>query len=169
MSPTATAVILLLALVVDYMSVGPDSLRDRFAFLLALPGFRDGFNGSPIDQWTVQRLSEAIGYLLDQTGTAYIAGASINVLLGAGVGILAIYTVGCLLPVKASTKLGRFAALTFPTSAARRLNWKLWLVAFLLGILSDVCRGAVGELTNGAVVALTALVAPLPTLLFGAA
>ncbi|MEV4708886.1 hypothetical protein [Actinoplanes sp. NPDC049316] len=169
MSPTGVAVVLLLALVVDYMSVGPDSLRDRLAFLLAVPGFRDGFNGSPLDAWTVQRLHDAIGFLLEQTDGAYIAGASINVLIGAGVGILALYTVGCLLPVKAASKLGRFAAMTFPTSAIRRLNWKLWLCAFLLGILADLGRGVIGEATEGAVVALTDLVGPLPILLFGAA
>jgi hypothetical protein len=169
MSPTAVAVVLILALVVDYMSVGPDSLRDRLAFLLAVPGFRDGFNGSPLDAWTVQRLHDGLGYLLAQTDGAYIAGASINVLLGAGVGILAIYTIGCLLPDRAASKLGRFAGLSFPSTGMHRINWKLWLCAFLLGILADLGRGVIGEATEGLVVALTALVAPLPTLLFGAA
>jgi hypothetical protein len=56
MSPTATALVLLLALVVDYMSVGPNSIRDRIAFLLAVPAIREGFNGSPLDGWTVDLL-----------------------------------------------------------------------------------------------------------------
>lgn len=169
MSPTGVCVVLLLALVVDYMSVGADSLRDRLAFLLAVPGFRDGFNGSPLDAWTVQRLSDTIGYLLAQTKGAYIAGASINILLGAAVGILALYTVGCLLPTRASKRLGRWAAISFPKSTIHRLNWKLWLCAFLLGILADLGRGLIGETTEGLVVMLTGLVAPLPILLFGAA
>jgi hypothetical protein len=33
MSPAAVAVLLVLALLVDYLSVGPDSLRDRAAFV----------------------------------------------------------------------------------------------------------------------------------------
>lgn len=168
MSPTGVAVVLLLALVVDYMSVGPDSFRDRIAFLLAVPAFRDGFNGSPLDAWTVQRLSDSIGYLLEQTKGAYIAGASSNVLVGASVGVLAIYTIGCLLPTKTSTRLGRFAAINFPKSSIHRLNWKLWLCAFLLGILADLGRGVIGEATEGLVVALANIVAPLPILLFGA-
>ncbi|MEK8108636.1 hypothetical protein NKG94_34370 [Micromonospora sp. M12] len=82
MSPTAVAVLLLLALVVDYMSVGPNSLRDRLAFLLAVPAVREGFNDSPLDKWTVGAATGAIEKLLDTTGGAYIAGASVNAVLG---------------------------------------------------------------------------------------
>lgn len=167
MSPTATAMVLLLALVIDYMSVGPNSIRDRIAFLLAVPAVREGFNGSPLDGWTVDTLRMLIQQLLDATKGAYIAGASINLLVGAAVGILWIYTIGCLLPVKASRKLGRFATLTFPQSALYRLNGKLWIAAILLGMLADLPRGIVGELTLGSVNFLTGIVAPLPTMLFG--
>ncbi|XVU25837.1 hypothetical protein ACQPZJ_01895 [Actinoplanes sp. CA-054009] len=168
-SPTGVAVVLLFALVIDYMSVGADSIRDRAAFLLAVPAFHDGFDGSPADRWTVQRLSELIGYLLEQTGGARMAGASINTIVGALVGILFVYTVGCLLPVKASKKLGRFATLTFPRTGVFRINWRLWLCAFLLGVLCDLAQGLIGDLTNGAVGLLVGLVAPLPMTLFGAA
>ena len=168
-SPTGVAVLLLLGLVIDYMSVGPDSLRDRLAFILAVPAFHDGFDGSPIDRWTVQQLSQIIGALLEQTGGARMAGASINTLVGAAVGILFIYTVGCLLPVKASKKLGRFATLAFPKTGVFRINWRLWLCAFLLGILCDLAQGLVGDLTNGAVSMLIGVVEPLPKMLFGAA
>lgn len=169
MSPTAVAVLLLLALVVDYMSVGPNSIRDRLAFFLAVPAIREGFNGSPLDQWTVGALTGLIEQLLDSTGTAYIAGASVNAVLGAAVGILFIYTVGCLLPVKASKRLGRFATLTFPQSPLYRLNTQLWIVAVLLGMMADLPAGAVGDLTEGSVDLITGLVAPLPAFLFGAA
>jgi hypothetical protein len=167
MSPTATALVLLLALVIDYMSVGPNSIRDRIAFLLAVPAVREGFNGSPLDGWTVDTLRQLIQSLLDATKGAYIAGASINLLIGGLVGILWIYTVGCLLPVKFSKKLGRFATLTFPQSALFRLNGKLWLAAILLGMLADLPRGIIGELTLGSVNFLTGIVAPLPAMLFG--
>jgi hypothetical protein len=167
MSPTATAMVLLLALVVDWMSVGPNSIRDRLAFLLAVPAIREGFNGSPLDGWTVDTLRQLVQSLLDATKGAYIAGASINLLLGGLVGILWLYTVGCLLPMKASKKLGRFATLTFPQSAMHRLNGRLWIAAILLGMLADLPRGIVGELTLGSVDFMTGIVAPIPTMLFG--
>lgn len=167
MSPTATALVLLLALVVDWMSIGGNSIRDRIAFLLAVPAIREGFNGSPLDGWTVDFLRTMIQTLLDATGGAYIAGASINLLIGGAVGILWIYTIGCLLPVKASKKLGRFATLTFPQSPLYRLNGKLWIAAILLGMLADLPRGLVGELTNGSIDFLTGVVAPIPAMLFG--
>lgn len=169
MTPTSVAIVLVLAFVVDYMSVGPDSLRDRLAFLLALAGFRDGFNESPADAWTVEKLHDGIGWLLDQTNGAYIAGASINTLVGALVGCLALFAVGCVIPDRFAGKLGRFAALKFPTSAARRINYKLWALAFLLGVLADLGRGIIGEATESTVVALTYFVAPIPLALFGSA
>ena len=168
MSPTGVAVLLLLALVVDWMSVGPDSIRDKLAFLMALPAIREGFNGSPLDAWTVDALSRFIDALLGMTGSAYIAGAAVNIVLSASVGILAIYTVGVLLPQKFSTKLGRFAQLSFPASTGYRLNGRLWLCAALLGLLADLPGGAVGNLLSGAIAALTEVVQPLPNLLFGA-
>lgn len=167
MTPTSVFIVLMLAFVIDYMSIGKDSLRDRLAFLLAIAGFRDGFDGSPADKWTVGKLSDGIGWLLDQADGAYVAGTSINIAIGAGVGVLAIYAVGCLLPNKASAKVGRWATLNFPKSSAGRINWKLWAIAFLLGVLADLGRGMVGELTEGAVVALTFFVAPIPIMLFG--
>ncbi|WP_143194331.1 hypothetical protein [Micromonospora sp. CB01531] len=169
MSPTAVAVLLLLALVIDYMSVGPNSIRDRLAFLLAVPAIREGFDGSPLDQWTVQTASSFIEQLLDATGGAYVAGASINAILGALVGMLFIYVIGCMLPVKASKKLGRFATLTFPQSPLYRLNTRLWIAAVLLGLMADLPGGTVGDVTRGCVDFLTGLVAPLPAWLFGAA
>lgn len=167
MSPTGVAVLLLLALVVDYLSVGPDSIRDRLAFFLGLPAIREGFNGGPLDQWTVGALSSGIDALKQAAGGSYIAGAITSVVLGAGVGILAIYTVGALLPVKASKRLGRFAQISFPVSPMYRMNWRLWLCAALLGLLADLPQGSVGELLRGAIGWLTTWVAVIPNLLFG--
>jgi hypothetical protein len=169
MSPTATCILLLLALVVDWMSVGPNSIRDRVAFFFALAAVREGFNGSPLDQWTVGFLGGVIDQLLQATGGAYIAGASVNAVVGAAVGILWIYTIGCVLPVKASKKLGRFATLSFPQSPLYRLNSQMWVLAFLLGMLSDLPGGAIGGLTEWSINFVTALVAPLPAYLFGSA
>ncbi|MEU5945152.1 hypothetical protein ABZ793_06265 [Micromonospora sp. NPDC047465] len=169
MSPTAVAILLLLALVVDYMSIGPNSLRDRLAFLMAVPAIKEGFDGSPADAKTVAALGGVIESLLDSTGGAYIAGASVNAVLGVSIGLLWIYTIGCMLPVKMGKKLGRFATLTWPQSPLYRLNAKMWIVAILLGMMSDLPGGLIGDITRSLVDIVTGLVAPLPALLFGAA
>ncbi|MFD1085203.1 hypothetical protein [Micromonospora andamanensis] len=169
MSPTAVAILLLLALIIDYMSVGPNSIRDRLAFIVAVPTIREGFDGSPLDEKTVETLGSIIESLLDSTGGAYIAGASVNTVIGAGIGLLWIYAVGCMLPVKTSKKLGRFATLAFPQSPLYRLNARLWIVAVLLGLMSDLPGGLVGDVTRALVDIAATLVAPLPAILFGAA
>ncbi len=169
MSPTATAILLLLAFVIDYMSVGPNSLRDRLAFLMALPAIREGFDDSPLDNWTVDTATAAIEMLLDTPimSGSYMAGMAISAFLGACVGLVFIYTVGCLLPVKASKKLGRFATLSFPQSPLFRVNWKLWIAAAILGLLADLPGGVIGGLTEGSVDFLAGFFAPLPAWLFG--
>jgi hypothetical protein len=168
MSPTGVAILLLLALVVDYTSFGPNSIRDRLAFLMGVVAIRQGFNGSPLDQWTVGALTGGIEALKDMAGGAYIAGAATQLVLSALVGILAIYTIGVLLPVKAQARLGKFATLSFKDSPMNRINWQLWTMALLLGLLADLPGGAVGGLVNTGISALTEIFQPLPNFLFGA-
>jgi hypothetical protein len=168
MSPTGVAVLIMLALVIDWMSFGPDSLRDKIAFLIAIVSFRQGFNGSPLDNWTVGAITELINTLKSMAGSAYIAGAVTQVVLSAAVGVLAVYAVGCLMPAKFSKKLGKFAELAFPTSTPKRINTKLWVIAALLGMLAELPGGIVGRLLTTGIDALTQLVSPLPALLFGA-
>lgn len=167
MSPTGVAVLLLLALVVDYMSVGPNSIRDRLAFLLGLPAIREGFNGSQLDVWTVGALTTAIDTLKQAAGNAYIAGAVTSVVLGAAVGVLAIYTVGALMPDKAARKLGRFATIKFPATPMYRINVKLWICAALLALLADLPSGLVGTVLRWAIDGLVGLAATVPFTLFG--
>jgi hypothetical protein len=169
MSPTGVAVLLLLALVVDYMSIGPTWARDRLAFLMAVPALREGFDGSPADQQTVAAVAKLIQRLLDSTGTARIAGASANFLVGVIVGLVIIYVVGCLLPTKLSKRLGRFATLTFPQSPMYRLNGRLWAAAAVIGMMSDLPGGLVGDAIRVAVDVLTSIMSPIPAALFGAA
>lgn len=178
MSPTGIFALLLTALLVDWMSIGPDWVRDRLAFLLGLPAIRAGWNGSPADRWTVDMLSTWIDQI-KASGNATVAQAATVQVLGVGVGLLAVYCVGVLLPVKASAKLGRFAMLTFRKGGAAggggavgkasglRLNGRLWLCAYLLGIMAELPKGLVGAIVLGSVNGLTALVAPLPNTLFG--
>jgi len=168
LGPNGVAALLLLALVVDWMSVGPNSLRDRLAFLLGIVAIRAGFNGSPLDHWTVGALDQLIDSAKKMTGGAYIAGASTQFLLSVLVGVLAIYTLGALLPDKMQTKLGPFAKISFPTSATHRINYKLWTMAILLGLLGDLGGGMIGGIVNGGIGILTELFQPLPNLLFGA-
>lgn len=168
MAPTTVAVLLLLALVVDYLSVGPDSIRDRLAFFLALPAIYEGFNGSPLDQWTVQAGTNLIQKGLDMTGGAYIAAASATIVFSAAIGIYAIYVVGVLLPSKLSNKLGQIVSFQWKDSGLHRLNWQLWIAAIILGMLCDLPGGAVGETLQWVVSLLAQLVSPLPNWLFGA-
>jgi hypothetical protein len=167
MTPTATALLLMTAFLVDYMSIGPNSLRDRIAFLLAVPAIREGFNGSPLDQRTVTVLSNCIDAVKHTLSGAYIAGAVTAAILSAFVFCIAVYAVGALMPDKWSKKLGRLAALKFPTSAVYRINWKLWACAAVIGMMSDLLRGWSADLVVGGVDALTSLTAGLPALIYG--
>lgn len=168
MSPTGVAVLLLLALTIDWMSIGPDSFRDRIAFVMGIAAVREGWNGSQLDQWTVNLFSNFIEQLKATAGGgAYIAGATTSAVLSAAIACLAIYAVGCLLPTKASAKLGKFANLTFPTSASKHINSKLWVLAIILGLLSDLAGGLVGEIVNGAIDGAAQVCAGLPQTLFG--
>jgi hypothetical protein len=167
MTPTATALLLILAFTFDYMSIGPNSLRDRIAFLLAVPAIREGFNGSPIDQWTVTVLSNCIDAVKHTLNGAYIAGAVTAYILSALVFFVAVYAVGALAPNKWAKPLGRLAGLKFPTSGIYRINWKLWACAAVLGLMSDLLRGWAGYLVIGGVDFLASITAGLPMLIFG--
>ena len=167
LTPTGVSVLLMLALVVDYMSIGPGSIRDRIAFFMALPAIRAGFGGGPLEAWTVDKLSQLIDSLKGLAGASYIAGTATDVFVGAVVGVLAIYTVGVLLPVKAAKRFGAFAQLTWGASPGQRLNGRLWASAILLGVLADVPHGIVGDLLRGGIDFLSSWVGLLPGLLFG--
>lgn len=167
MSPTGVFALLLLALVVDWMSIGPNSIRDRLAFFMGLAAIRQGFDGSPLDHWTVGFLTSLINQLKSMAGSAYIAGAATQLLLGAAIGVLAIYTAGALMPTKASKWLGRFASIKFPTSALHRINYKLWACAALLGMLADLAGGTVGQIVATAIDLDVSICASIPFSLFG--
>lgn len=167
MSPTAVAVLLLAALVVDFLSVGPNSIRDRLAFLMGMTAIRQGFDGSPLDRWTVQQLSAVIDAAKDGAKGAYIAGAITSQLLGACVLILAVFAIGCLMPDKFAGRLGRFAAISFPSSGVHRMNWKLWICAFFLGLMSDLPVGWGGDTLRMCVDFVGRIMAFIPNSIFG--
>jgi hypothetical protein len=180
MSPTAVAILLILALVIDYMSFGPNSIRDRIAFCLAVPAIAEGFNGGPLERFTVGALGMAINQGKAVAGDSYIAGADTPKLIGALVGVLFIYTLGVLMPDKWSTRFGPWARLAFSTRGGgpsgpgiggtgvkHRLNWRLWTCAALMGVLYGLPQGAVGETMRGFITVLDSIAAPLPAALFG--
>jgi hypothetical protein len=169
MSPTGVAVLLLMAFAVDYISIGPNWLRDRIAFTMYIAAIYEGFNGSRIDAWTLERLTGIIRWALDQpmfTG-AYIVGASAAAVVGVLVFVVWVYGVGCLLPTKASKRLGRFASINFPASGVWAVNGRLLAVAIILALFGDVPVAWVGDLTTGSNQMLAQLYAPLPRLLLG--
>lgn len=148
MPPTAVAVTLLLALLIDWSSFGPNSLRDRIAFCLACPAIREGFDGSPLDQWTVQQLHRLIEALLHSppVSGSRLAGASVNMLIGVLIGLTWLYAMLCMLPIKGKLPkwMGRAVTLSWPTSPMGRLNLPLWGVAAVLGLMADLPGGAIG-------------------------
>jgi len=169
MSPTGVAVLLLLAIAVDYISIGPNWLRDRLAFLMAVPAVYEGFNNSTADHWTFQRLTGFLEWALDQPilSGAYIGGASASAVLGILVFGVWLYGLGAILPAKFSKRLGRIATINFPPSGVWAINWRLWIVAIALGLLGDVPVAWVGDLTEGTNQLLADVFAPLPRLLLG--
>ncbi|MBB5872000.1 hypothetical protein F4553_005379 [Allocatelliglobosispora scoriae] len=167
LSPAGVASMLILAFVIDYLSIGPDNWRDKVAFLIALPMLRMGFDGGPLDTWTVGALSGAIDALKAAGGGSYIAGAATHFVVSALVACLAIYAAGALMPDKLSTRLGAFARLSFPTTPQRRVNWKLWAIAALLGMMADLTAGAIGGILDHVLDWLSVGVSWLPGFLFG--
>lgn len=176
MSATSVAILIVLAFVTDYMSIGPNSIRDRLAFLMACPAFRVGFHDSPLSRSTTDVLGSWIDGVKQAANGSYFAQATTAKVVGAAVGILAIYCVGVLLPVRATSRLGGFARLAFSGSnsefakgggLALRLNWRLWSCAFFLGVLSDLPRGLIGGMLRGGIDMAGHVVAFLPDLLFG--
>lgn len=174
-TPTATVVLLLLALAIDAWSIGPDSIRDRIAFVIALPAIRAGWDGTEFDRWTVMQLERFIDAAKAQGGQT-IAQASTTFVLSASIGLLFLFCLGALLPNSASSRLGSYATINFRGRTIRtvgsgggghRLNWTLWTCAIVLGMLSDLPRGLIGDLVKFTVNLMTSLVAGLPEMLFG--
>lgn len=172
MTPTGVAVLLLLGLAIDYISIGPNWLRDRIAFLMYIASVYEGFNGSQLDAWTLETLTGFIRGTLNTAGDAYIASTpakTAGALVGILVGAVWLYGVAMMLPAKASKRFGRFATVSFPPSGVWAINTKLLLTAIALGLLGDVPLGWVGYVTHSTNMTLAGFFAPLPDLLLGGA
>lgn len=180
MSPTGVFVVFLLALYIDWTSIGPTGLRDRIAFLLGLAAIREGFNGSTIDKWTVDKLAWVVDQGKEAAGDAYVALAVTEKVIGAAVGIVALYALGVMLPNRTGKWFGAWARLTFrpatrtqPGEAKRplskqRLNLRLWVCAALLGLMADLTGGWLGKIANTLIDIGTWFAARVPGAVFGA-
>lgn len=171
-TPTSVAVLLILALALDAMSVGPDSVRDRIAFVMAYPVVRAAWDGSDFDTWTVGNLMRVIGAVQAEAGPT-LAQASTTVILSALVFVLWMFAMGALIPDRYSARMGRFASYNFRRArggigggAVRyQLNGKLWTFAILLGLMTDIPQGIAGDLMRFSVDVMGNLVAGIPNLL----
>jgi hypothetical protein len=173
-TPTAVAVLLILALALDAMSVGPDSVRDRIAFVIAYPVAYQAWNGSDFDRWTVDNLLNIITNVKAEAGQT-LAQASATAILSTLVFVLWMFTMGALVPDRYSARMGRFATYNFRRTrggglagggAVRyQLNAKLWTCAILLGLTSDLPQGIAGDLIRFTLNVMGNLVAGLPNLL----
>lgn len=168
LSPTAVAVLFIIGFIIDYFAIGPAWVQTRLTFICVVVAVRQGFDDSPLDKWTVDKASSLIQSALDMAKGAYIAGASAAFLVGCVVGILSIYTLGCMLPIKASKRLGRIATAQFKETGLRKINPNVWLLAIPLGLLADAPAGWIGQLTAFCMDIYSFIATPLPGLVFGA-
>lgn len=180
LSATGIFALMLCALLVDYASVGPEWLRDRLAFVMGLVAIRLGWDGGALDRYTVDTISAWIDEAKG-TGNSDLAAARTEDVFKVLVGLLVIYCAGCLLPTKASAKCGRFALLAFTPASARpggggpggpggsryRLNLRLWICAWLLGVLADLSGGLTGGALDQFISLSIRLLTPIPAWLFG--
>ncbi|GIJ51338.1 hypothetical protein Val02_82240 [Virgisporangium aliadipatigenens] len=184
MSPNSIFALLFMALMIDWLSIGPDDWRDRLAFCLGMPAIRAGWDGSPADRATIDLISTWVEEI-KKTGNATLAQTSTASVISVLAAALAIYCFGVLAPAKWSNKLGKLALATFrgksgaaaaggPPVAGprvggkgRQLNPKLWACAYLIAITVELTGGLVGMAAQGSVSALTKVVGFVPGLVFG--
>jgi len=137
---SAAVVILAVALVIDATSAGPQSIRDRVAFVLVLGAGRTVFDGSATDQALENHLRQALHWAATAQPDPRLSWGIQN-LTDAVVLCLVVLAIGALAPVRSSW-LGGLSRITLETRG--RVNWRLWSLALLLGCLSDLSDGAVG-------------------------
>lgn len=167
MTATGVFFVLALAITIDALRVGPNAISDRVAWFFAVPGIYEGFNGSFVDQWTIGNVGAFIDWAKAHSGGAYIAGASTQAILGMVVLVVIILTIGVLLPMKASAKLGKFATYTFAMKKETRINYKLWGSAAIIGLFCDLPMGNFGDFVKGTVVWMSSVVAYVPNNVMG--
>jgi len=168
---TSIGIIFCLALAfgLDYGSFGPD-WREKLALLIAAPAIRAGWDGSAVDTWTVGLLRRVLTSGLEATGPVVAVAALVDAALIIIVCGVAVWSLGMLMPTKASRRFGKFATLSLsgPNSGLKRINPKIWVSALIMGTMSDLIPGGlIGDGLRGALDVLTPLCNSLPSLLVG--
>ncbi len=169
LSPTAVAALIVFAFVLDFFSIGPAALHVRLLFICVVTAARQGFDDSQLDKWTVDKAAELIQKALNEADGAWIAGASATAIVGMLIGVLFVYAIGCMLPIKWSKKMGRLSTLQWKEAPLRKVNWPVWGVAFACGIMADLPEGFVGVLADSVVNLSLFVAGPIPAFVFGAA
>jgi hypothetical protein len=156
-----------LAFVVDYLSIGPDSWRDRFAFMILLPSIYAGWADSGLHKGLKKLISDTTASGVKATGSTEDPAAMGEAAVKFLVLLVLIYTLGCMAPAKWQQKCGRWAALSFKTKAKARMNIKLWACAIILGVLGSVLGGLSGQVLTTALDLSAHITAGLPAMLVG--
>lgn len=157
------------AFMLDYASFGPD-WREKIALLIATPAIRAGWDGSAIDAWTVGLIRRILTAGLEATGPVVAVSALVDMAIIMVVCGVAVWSLGMLMPVKASRRFGKFATLSLagPNSGLKRINPKIWMAAVILGTMADLIPGGIiGDGLRGFLDILTPMCGSLPEILTG--
>ena len=169
--PTMDAVTIMfliaIALSIDYMSIGPDSLRDKIAFAIALPAIYGGWDGSTLDTKITDGIQQAIQSGLRSTGTTHSTAQMAQAGMRCLVFFVLVYAIGALMPEKWSKKCGRWAQINFKAGSSDRLNKKLWGCAIVLGLLGGQLGGLSGSVLKNFLSFMTGATVGLPAALIG--
>lgn len=187
MSPLGVFTLLLLALIIDYTSAGPDSIRDIVAFTMALPAIADGWSGQWLAKWTVGWLGGVLETGMKHSGSEYMATISGAGMIGVMLGLLVFFATFCIIPAKigAKFKVGKLSGLTFRSvkfgkkkggiedvadegASKRRLCFPLWACAIILGLLWPLAMGWAGDILQFEINSFAWVWKPIPNKLFGA-
>lgn len=168
MTPETVFAVLLLALLVDTLKVGPQALQDRAASIMSLCAIHAGWDGSPADIWIYDKVAAMVDAAKRASGEAAFADAATPKIISILAGLIALYWIGVMLPPIGAIKKygGRYATLNFAAKKGK-LNTHLWACSILLGLFGDLPAGLVGEIFGGAIGILTPIVGYLPGLIFG--
>lgn len=191
MPATSCVVLLIVALVVDLMSVGPGSIRDRVSFLIAVPALYAGWAGEPLAIWVNTQLAALTGMGLKASGSNYVAAASPTIIVSCLVAAAFIYAIGAVIPRRTQRWVGPIARFDLARGKAKvsaegktkgkvtpgggvgdapagaRLNMKLWGLALFLALTADLPQGAIGQAISAVIGALISATSGLPTYLIG--
>lgn len=156
MQPWVAFTVLLVGGLLDYWAIGSDSYRDRAAFLCYTTSIYEGFNGGPVDVWTLDKLRQGLSYALSTPALkgSYIGGAALglNWILHFLVIAAFVYAFVCILPKPIQARLakskygGAWLVRDFPsTTQGSRFNKKLIILAVFLGLFIDLPQGPAGD------------------------